>query len=88
MKFNRSQSSLSGSAIDDLPRSVEIFTKRNAWDVIPSYPTAERRICNHALPVTQVSVERLFSAMRLLLLGMQSWIKQDAVETILCTNMI
>ena len=47
------------------PLSVEIC----ACDVIPSYPTVVR-LCNQAfpaLPVTQVSVERIFSAMRLLL---------------------
>ena len=51
------------------PLSVDIFTKRDAWDVIPFYPTAVR-LFNQALaalPVTQVSIERLFSAMRLLL---------------------
>ena len=51
------------------PLSVEIFTKRDPWDVIPSYPTAVRlsNLALSALPMTQVSVERLFSAMRLLL---------------------
>ena len=43
-----------------------------------------------ALPVTQVSVERLFSEMRLLLSGQRSRLKQDAVEAmfLLRTNMI
>ncbi|KAF0292196.1 hypothetical protein FJT64_009767 [Amphibalanus amphitrite] len=36
-----------------------------------------------ALPVTQVSIERLFSAMRLLLTDLRSRFKQDAVEAIL-----
>ena len=51
------------------PLSVEICIKRNALDVIPSYPAAVR-LSNQALaalPLTQVSVERLFSAMGLLL---------------------
>ena len=76
--------------LDNLPTLSQNFTKTNVWDAIPSYPNAVRScsLAPAALPVTQVSVERLFSAMRLLLLGMQSWIKQDAVETILCTNMI
>ena len=68
-----------------LPPSVEIFTKKDALDVIPSYPTAVR-LCNQALAVllvTQVSVERLFSAMRLLLWDLRSRLKQDAVEAVL-----
>ena len=36
-----------------------------------------------ALPVTQVSVERLFSAMRLLLSDLRSRLKQDAVKALL-----
>ena len=52
------------------------------WDVIPSYPTAVRpcSLALAALPVTQVSVERLFS-MRLLL--SRSRLKKDAVEAML-----
>ena len=74
------------------PLSVEIFTKRDTWEVIPSYPTAVL-LCNQALtalPVTQVNVEWLFSAMRLLLLDLWSPLKQDAVEAmlLLCTSMI
>ena len=40
--------------------------------------------------VAQVSVERLFSPMRLLLSDLRSRIKQDAVEAmlLLCTNMV
>ena len=56
------------------------------WDVIPSYPTAVRpcSLALAALPVTQVNVERLFSAMRLLLSDPR------AVQAILVlrTNMI
>ena len=71
---------------------VEIFTRRDAWDVIPSYPSAVR-LSNQALaalPVTQISVERLFSAMRLLLSDLRSWLKQNTVEAmpLLRTNMI
>ena len=58
----------------------------------PSYPTAVRpcSLALAALPVTQVSVERLFSAMRLLLSDLRSRLKQDAVEAMLLlrTNMI
>ena len=51
------------------------------------------RLCNlglAALLVTQVSVERLFSIMRLLLSDLQSRLKQDAVEEVLLlrTSMI
>ena len=43
-----------------------------------------------ALPVAQVSVERLFSAKRLLLSDLRSRLKQDAVEAVLLlrTSMI
>ena len=74
------------------PLSVEIFTKKDAWDVIPSYPTAVR-LSNQAiaaLPSTLVSVERLFFSMRLLLEDLGSLLKQNAVEAMLLlhTNMI
>ena len=51
------------------------------------------RPCNlalAALPVAQVSVERLFSAMRLLLSDLRCSLNQDAVEAVLllCTSMI
>ena len=36
-----------------------------------------------SLPVTQVSVERLFSAMKLLLTDLRSRLKPDAVEAML-----
>ena len=54
------------------------------WDAIPSYPTAVRpcSLALAALPVTQVSVERLF-AMKPLLSGLLSRLKQDAVEAML-----
>ena len=73
---------------------IEIFTKRDVWDVIASYPTAVRpcSLALAAIPVTQVSVVRLFSAMWLLLSDLHSRIKQDAVEAMLLlllrTNMI
>ena len=63
--------SLSGSVIVDPHTFVKVFffTKGDVQDVIPSNPTAVRpcSLALAALPVTQVSVERLFSAMRLLL---------------------
>ena len=77
------------------PLSVDIFTKRDMWDVHPILPHcfALRPYSNLALaaqPVTQVSVERLFSAMSLPPSDLLSWLKQDAVETmlLLSTNMI
>ena len=76
----------------NLPLAVEIFTKRDVWDVISSYPTAVRpcSLALVALPVTQVSVERLFSAIRLLLSDLRYWLMQDAVEAmfLLRTNII
>ena len=64
-----------------------------SWDVHPILPHCGAAPCSlvlAALPVTQVSVEWLFSAMRLLLLGLRSWLKQVAVERMLLfhTNMI
>ena len=74
------------------PTSVEIYTKKGVWDVIPSYPTAVHpcSLALAALPVTRVSAERLFSAMRLLLSDLRSRLKQDAVKAMLLlrTNMI
>ena len=64
------------------------------WEDIPSYPTAVRpcSVALAAIPVTQVGVERLFSAMWLLLSDLWTRLKQDAVETMLLlllrTNMI
>ena len=65
------------------------------WCVIPSnpLPTPAVRPCSlalAALPLTQVSVGRLLSAMRLLLSDLRSRLEQDAVEAILLlyTNMI
>ena len=61
---------------------------QDVCDVVPSYPTALRpcRLAFAALPVTQVSVERLFSAMRLFLSDLRSRLKQDAVEATLLLN--
>ena len=66
------------------PLFVEIFTKRDVWDVIPLYPTAVRpsSLALAALPVA-VSVERFVSPMRLLLSNLRSRLKQDAVEAML-----
>ena len=54
------------------------------WDIIPSYPTAvwPCSIALASLAVKQVSVERLF-AMKPLLSGLLSRLKQDAVEAML-----
>ena len=67
-----------------LPIFVEIFTNRDVWYVNPSYPTAVRpcSLTLAPLPVTQVSVERLFAAMRLLLSNLRSRFKQDTVEAL------
>ena len=53
---------------------------QDVWDVIPSYRTAVRpcSLALAALPVTQVSVERLFSAMKLLLSDLRSRLMQDS----------
>ena len=63
-------------------RADFFFTKRAVWDthsILPHYGAAP-------LP----GVERLLSAMRLLLSDLRSWLKQDAVEKMLLlpTNMI
>ena len=63
----------------------------NVWDLIKAYPEEVQDCCFTlaALPVTQVSVERLFSAMKLLLTDLRSRLKPDAVEAMLMlrTNM-
>ncbi|KAF0304524.1 hypothetical protein FJT64_002717 [Amphibalanus amphitrite] len=58
---------------------------QDVWDIIPSYPAAVQScsLALAALPVAQVSIERLFSAMRLLLTDLRYRLKQDAVEAIL-----
>ena len=57
-----------------------------------SYPDGVKVPCSvlAALPVTQVSIERLFSAMKLLLTDLQSGLKPDVVEAmlVLCTNLL
>ena len=68
------------------PLSIQIFTKGMCGTSIPSHPTAVRPCSSLALAallVTQVSVERLFSAMRLLLSDLRSLLKQDTVEAVL-----
>ena len=70
------------------PLSVKIIYKKDVRDVIPSYPIAVRpcSLALAALPVTQVSTERLFSAMRLLQSGLRSRFKQNAVEAMLLST--
>ena len=92
MKFGPPKALSLDSPLMTLPHSVEIFTKRGVWDVIPPYPTAVRPfgLALATLLVMQVSVERLFCAMRLLLSDLRSRLRQDAVEAMLLfhTNMI
>ena len=70
-------------ALDEF-KALRRLKGQYVWDVIPSYPT-EARPCSlalAALPVTQISVERLF-AMKSLLSGLLSRLKQDAVEAMI-----
>ena len=74
------------------PPNLNIVPAPLLWDDIPSHHTAVRP-CSRALaalPVKRVSVERLFSAIRLLLSDLWSRLRQDAVEAkpSLRTNMI
>ena len=57
----------------------------SVWELIESYPADVRPVCYAlaAMPVTQVSVERLFSAMKLLITNLRSRLKEDAVEAML-----
>ena len=65
---------------------------KDVWEVMRSYPDGVKVPCSvlAALPVTQVSIERLFSAMKLLLTDLQSGLKPDVVEAmlVLCTNLL
>ena len=66
---------------------LESFTRQNipVRDVIPKYPVQlqEAAWVLTALPPTQVSVERLFSALRILVSDLRSTLGPDVVEAIL-----
>ena len=55
------------------------------WDIVGKYPEIIQpaSMALAALPVTQVSVERLFSAMKLLLTDLRSRLKGDILEAML-----
>lgn len=55
------------------------------WDIVGQYPgiIQPASMALAALPVTQVSVERLFSAMKLLLTDLRSRLKGDILEAML-----
>ena len=55
------------------------------WDIIEHYPDPLKStsMVMAALPATQVSVERLFSAMKLLLTDLRSRLKEDILEAML-----
>lgn len=57
----------------------------DVWDVIPRYPSGSQQFSYFlgALLVTQVSVERLFSAMKLIITDLRSRLKPDVVEAML-----
>ena len=60
----------------------------DVWTVIETnetYPVAIRECCQTlaAFPVTQVSVERLFSVMKLLVHDLRSRMKPDVIEAML-----
>lgn len=58
---------------------------KDVWEVMKSYPDGVKVPCSvlAALPVTQVSVERLFSAMKLLITDLRSRLKPDVVDAML-----
>nr|XP_057906399.1 uncharacterized protein LOC131103824 [Doryrhamphus excisus] len=58
---------------------------KDVWSIIGKYPAAVQTtsLALAALPTTQVSVERLFSAMKLLLTDLRSRMKEDIVEAML-----
>ena len=72
------------TAIDELKKLGRVKGS-DVWQVITRYP-ASTQPCSTvlaSLPVTQVSVERLFSAMKLLLTDLRSRLKPDIVEAML-----
>ena len=60
-------------------------SKKSVQDVIPVYPELIRKaaIAVTGLPPTQVSVERLFSALRIIKSDLRGNLKEDLIETIL-----
>ena len=60
-------------------------SKKSVQDVIPVYPELIRKaaISVTGLPPTQVSVERLFSALRIIKSDLRGNLKEDLIEAIL-----
>ena len=75
---------------------LRLLANKDVSDAMPSYPSPTAVLpcslepAELRLPAKQVSVERLFSAMRLFLSDPRSQLKRDAVEAVLMlrTNMI
>ena len=59
--------------------------RKTVYDVISNYPERVQHVTwvISALPVTQISVERLFSALKILLIDARSRLKADLVKAIL-----
>ena len=71
-------------ALDEVERVDREKGLKGLW-YVERYPEILRGVCRivAALPPTQVSVERLFSALRLILSHLRGNMKADVVEAIL-----
>ena len=83
---------MKGALSKNIEKIIEIggLKGETVWDVIkhleePLLTTAQ---ILSAMPVTQVSVERLFSSMKFILSDQRSWMTQELVEAMLflCAN--
>ena len=77
------------NALTDM-ENIDRSSKMTVMDAISRYPAILQKVTYTitALPSTQVSVERLFSALRIIRLDLQTLMKDDLLEAILflCTN--
>jgi len=72
------------NAIDEI-LALGRLKGRSVFDVMQVFPENVRRYCAaiSGLPVTQVCVERLFSALKLLLADTRSRLKEDILQALL-----
>ena len=79
---------MKSSPLDELIMEMETLGRlkaKDVWDVIQMYPENIREVAQvvSCLPPTQVSVERLFSALRFLVSDLRSSMAEDLVDSIL-----
>ena len=58
---------------------------KSVWEAIDSYPEGLQEACRvvSAMPLTQVSVERLFSALKIIRADTRTNMKEDLLQSIL-----